>query len=172
MRSRRRGRAIGRVLRNEWQQLATFQATRRRWPMPLAAALASGLPLLAGVAAGHVGAGLAGSLGGLVFLYLPETPMHHRMVTLMACGFAMAACFALGLGVQVLDLALVRARFFDTVLGCVVGLLGGVCLHSPRLRGWVERPLRALVPQRLRRRIRNGGMPLGGDMADRRPPRR
>jgi uncharacterized membrane protein YccC len=44
--------------------------------------------------------------------------------------------------------ALVRARFLDTVLGCVVGLLGGICLHSPRLRAAVARPLRALVPWR------------------------
>jgi hypothetical protein len=34
------------------------------------------------------------------------------------------------------------------VLGCVVGLLGGICLHSPRLRAAVARPLRALVPWR------------------------
>lgn len=71
--------------------------------MPFAAALASGLPLLAGAYFGNIAGGLAGSLGGLVFLYLPATSMHHRMVTLMACGFAMTACYALGLGIQALD---------------------------------------------------------------------
>src|SRR5690606_41526613 len=80
---------LRRVLRAEWQHLATFQASPRRWPMPLAAALASGAPLLAGAVLDNIAAGLVGSLGGLVFLYLPGTPMHHRMVTLMACGFAM-----------------------------------------------------------------------------------
>ena len=49
--------------------------------MPFAAALASGLPLLAGAYFGNIAGGLAGSLGGLVFLYLPATSMHHRMVT-------------------------------------------------------------------------------------------
>lgn len=92
------------ALHGQWRSLATVQAARRPWPMPIAAALASGLPLLAGVAAGDIAAGLAGSLGGLVFLYLPETAMHHRMVTLMACGFAMAASHALGLGVHMLEL--------------------------------------------------------------------
>ncbi|SFK85002.1 FUSC family protein [Azotobacter beijerinckii] len=44
--------------------------------------------------------------------------------------------------------ALIGARFVDTVLGCLVGLLGGVCLHSPRFREAVGRPMRRLVPER------------------------
>jgi len=71
--------------------------------MPVAAALATGLPLLAGAWSGHMTTALAGSVGGLAFLYLPDTRLHHRMVTLMACAFAMAACYALGLGVHALD---------------------------------------------------------------------
>lgn len=109
--------ALRRTLHAQWQQLAAFQATRRRWSMPVAAALASGLPLLAGAALGHIGAGLGGSLGGLVFLHLPETPMHHRMAT----------------------------------LGCALGLIAGVVVHSPRMLKALERPLQALTPRRLRR---------------------
>lgn len=112
---RARVHALRRLLQAEWRQHATFQSTRRRWPMPLAAALASGLPLLAGVALGDIGAGLAGSLGGLVFLYLPETPMHHRMVTLMACGFALTACYTLGLGVQASGLLALRVPLLALV---------------------------------------------------------
>src|SRR3546814_11197861 len=96
---------LRRALRTEWQHLAAFQASHRRWPMPLAAALASGLPLLVGAALGNIAAGLVGSLGGLVFLYLPGTPMHHRMVTLMACGFAITSCYSMGLGVLELAIA-------------------------------------------------------------------
>jgi uncharacterized membrane protein YccC len=33
----------------------------------------------------------------------------------------------------------IQARFFDTVLGCFVGLVGGICLHSPRFRKVVAR---------------------------------
>jgi uncharacterized membrane protein YccC len=33
----------------------------------------------------------------MVFLYTPNTPMHHRMVLLMACAFGLAASYALGL---------------------------------------------------------------------------
>ncbi|HVI59880.1 MAG TPA: FUSC family protein [Luteimonas sp.] len=106
---------LRRLLREEWRSLATFQASGRRWPMPLAAALASGAPLLVAAMAGDMQAGLAGSLGGLVFLYLPGTSMHHRMVTLMACGFAMAACYAIGLGVQALGAAALRAPLIALV---------------------------------------------------------
>ena len=63
--------------------------------MPLAAALASGLPLMVGAWFGHMGYGLISSLGGLAFLYLPDTPLSHRMITLMACANGMSACIAL-----------------------------------------------------------------------------
>lgn len=36
----------------------------------------------------------------------------------------------------------------DTILGCLVGLLGGVCLRSPRFRGIVGRQIRRLIPSR------------------------
>lgn len=84
------------LIRAEWSQLATFTRSERRWHMPVAAALASGLPVAAGAYLGHLAFGLISSLGGLVFLYMPNTPMSHRMVQLMACAFAMTACYALG----------------------------------------------------------------------------
>lgn len=43
---------------------------------------------------------------------------------------------------------LLQARFFDTALGAVIGLLGGICLHSPRLRNVFSRQLRRLLPVR------------------------
>jgi uncharacterized membrane protein YccC len=45
--------------------------------------------------------------------------------------------------------ALIQARFIDTLLGCFVGLLGGVCLHSPRFRGMAGGMMRRLIPARL-----------------------
>lgn len=85
------------LLRAEWSHLTTFHASDRRWQMPFAAALASGLPLLIGVYFNHLDYGLVSSLGGLVFLYLPNTPLHHRMALLMACAFSMVACYTLGI---------------------------------------------------------------------------
>jgi hypothetical protein len=85
------------LLAAQWHHLTTFNASQRPWTMPFAAALASGLPLLIGVSMGHLDHGLIASLGGMVFLYLPDTPLHHRMVAVMASAFAMSACYALGM---------------------------------------------------------------------------
>ncbi len=84
-------------LRVEFGHLIALNASDRRWQMPFAAALASGLPLLVGAYFDRMAYGLTSTLGGLVFLYLPNTPMYHRMVTLMACAFGLIACYALGL---------------------------------------------------------------------------
>jgi hypothetical protein len=80
----------------ELRRLMTIQASDRVWQMPFAAALASGLPLLIGAYFNHLDYGLVSSLGGLVFLYLPSTPLYHRMISVMACAFGMAACYTLG----------------------------------------------------------------------------
>ncbi len=84
------------LIRKELEQLMTLNPSSRPWQMPFTAALAIGLPLLAGAYFDHLDYGLVASLGGLVFLYLPNTPMHHRMVTVMACAFVITACYALG----------------------------------------------------------------------------
>ena len=38
--------------------------------------------------------GLAASLGGMVFLYLPARELSHRMAWLMACAFGLVASYA------------------------------------------------------------------------------
>jgi hypothetical protein len=106
---------LRRALHAQWRQLVVFQVSARRWPLPIAAALATGLPLLAGAALGRIDAGLAGSLGGLVFLYLPETSLPHRMTRVVACAFAMTASYAAGLGVQALDMPALRAPLLALV---------------------------------------------------------
>lgn len=84
------------LMRAEWRHLTTINVSDRHWQMPIGAALASGLPLLVGASFNHLDYGLISSLGGLVFLYLPNTPLYHRTVFLMACAFGMGACYALG----------------------------------------------------------------------------
>ncbi|WP_182915724.1 hypothetical protein [Massilia cavernae] len=85
------------LIRTELAHLTTIQSSDRAWQLPLAAALSTGIPLLVAAYFDHLAFGLVGSIGGLVFLYLPNTPMHHRMVQLMACAFGLAACYCLGL---------------------------------------------------------------------------
>lgn len=108
--------ALKNLLRTEWQHLTTVNASNRLWQMPLAAALASGLPLLIGAAFNQLTFGLVASLGGLVFLYLPNTPLYHRMVLLMTCAFAMAACYTLGLMSHFAPLFMVPVLMFIAIL--------------------------------------------------------
>jgi hypothetical protein len=88
--------------------------------MPFAAALCTGLPLLAGAWFDHMAFGLVGSLGGMVFLYLPNTPMSHRMVSLMACAFGLIACYTLGLFSHFLPLLMVPVLVFIAILVMMV----------------------------------------------------
>lgn len=104
------------LLREEFRQLTTIRPSDRRWQMPFAAALASGLPLLVGAYFGRMDYGLVSSLGGLVFLYLPETQLHHRMVSLMACAFAMTACYALGVMSHLVPAIMMVVLTFTAIL--------------------------------------------------------
>lgn len=111
------------ALQTELRLLASFNASDRKWQMPFAAALASGLPLLVGAWFDHLGYGLVSCLGGLVFLYLPNTPLHHRMVWLMACAFSMVSCYALGVIGQLL------APVLPLVIGGIAMVVTMVCRY-------------------------------------------
>lgn len=111
---------LKKLIREELRQLVAFKPSDRVWQMPFAAALASGLPLLVGAYFGRLDYGLVSSLGGLVFLYAPATPLSHRMVTLMACAFAMSACYTLGLMSHFFPLLMVPVIIFITILVTMV----------------------------------------------------
>jgi uncharacterized membrane protein YccC len=104
----------------EVRHLVTINTSDRRWPMPFCAALASGLPLFIGAWFGHLDYGLVASLGGLLFLYLPNTPLAHRMVSLMTCAFGMSACYSLGLLSHFLPLMLVPVLTVIAILVTMV----------------------------------------------------
>lgn len=113
-------RRLQALLHEEVRQLMTIQASDRAWEMPIAAALASGLPLLIGAWFGRMDYGLVSSLGGLVFLYLPGTPLSHRMVWVMGCAFGMIACYTAGLLSQFFALAPVPALTVTAILVTMV----------------------------------------------------
>jgi len=109
-----------RKLQAEVAHLATIHRTDRRWHMPFCAALASGMPLLVGAYFNHLNFGLVSSLGGLVFLYAPKTPLSHRMVTLMTCAFGFCACYTLGLMAHFFPVMLVPMLTFITIVVTMV----------------------------------------------------
>lgn len=103
-------------LREEFRHLTTIHPSDRLWQMPFAASLASGLPLLVGAYFGRLDYGLVSSLGGLVFLYLPPTPLYHRMVSLMASAFALTACYALGVMSHLVPVLMMPVLIFIAIL--------------------------------------------------------
>ncbi|MDO9198172.1 FUSC family protein [Rhodoferax sp.] len=112
---------LKRLVREELRHLLMIKTSDQLWQMPFAAALATGLPLLVGAYFDHLGYGLVSSLGGLVFLHLPDTPLSHRMVTLMTCAFAMTACYALGAMSHFFPLLMMPVLIFIAMLVTMVG---------------------------------------------------
>jgi hypothetical protein len=101
---------------NELQQLTTIHRSDRLWQIAFASALAIGLPLLIGAYFDHLNYGLVASLGGLSILYMPNTPLSHRMVTMMACAFAITACYTLGVISHSFQFALAPMIIFVTMM--------------------------------------------------------
>lgn len=103
-----------------------------------------------------------------LLLWLPLTPWNMAL-TMMVLTFVIemmvvrhygfAAVFITPMTILLAEAAtlghgsvglLIQARFADTVLGCGIGLLGGMCLHSPRFRRVAGAWLRGAFPARLR----------------------
>ena len=84
------------MLADEVHHLTTVNPSDRLWLLPPFAALATGLPLLIGAYLNQMNYALVASLGSMVFLYLPQSSLSHRMVTLMTCAFGVTACYGLG----------------------------------------------------------------------------
>jgi hypothetical protein len=104
----------------EWRALVTINPSDRPWQMPASVALAAGLPMLIGAWFDHLDYGLISSLGGMAFLYLPRTPLHHRMAAMMAASFGFLACYTVGLIVHLLPWLLVPALTLVAILVTMV----------------------------------------------------
>ncbi|MNX34884.1 hypothetical protein D3C86_651350 [compost metagenome] len=107
-------------LRGTWRELIRVNASDRRWEMPLAAALSSGLPLMVGAYFGRMDYGLMSSLGGMVFLSLPNSSLQHRMMMLLAASFGMVACYAVGALTQFWPTVMIAAL---TLIAIVVSMV-------------------------------------------------
>jgi hypothetical protein len=97
--------SIGIIARRELRELTRISPSERPWELPLAVAMAAGLPLLLGAWWGEMSYGALASIGAMTIVYIPRTTLAHRMVTVMAAAFAMIACFALGQLSQFVPLA-------------------------------------------------------------------
>lgn len=64
--------------------------------MPFFAACAVGIVLFVALFFNRLDLGLVAVLGANVFLYVPNTPIYHRMAVTMCCSFGIVLSFALG----------------------------------------------------------------------------
>lgn len=93
------------VIKMEARHLFTINQSQRPWHMPIIAAIAISFPVFVGAYFGALSAGIKASLGAMIILNLPLIgSLPHRLVTVMAWGFAMSLCFALGLIAQQIPL--------------------------------------------------------------------
>lgn len=88
---------FGQRLLQDFMSLLVWKPSTRPWHFSFLASLCVGLPALVGVHFGRFDSGVLASIGALVILYLPHTPVPHRMVTLATCSLGLTACFALGI---------------------------------------------------------------------------
>ncbi|NBC36347.1 FUSC family protein [Novosphingobium sp. FSY-8] len=89
-------------LRAEWAEITQIQSSQRPWQMPVVAGITSGLPVALGHGLGHMDVGVMAALGTMSFVYLGDTDLRRKLLTLMAVAFGLTLAFAVGAGVAAL----------------------------------------------------------------------
>ncbi|GAA0323051.1 FUSC family protein [Psychrobacter aestuarii] len=113
---------IKQMLHAELTHLTEVRQSKRPWHMPLIAALTISFPVFVGVYFGALSSGIKASLGAMIILNLPLIGhLGHRLVTVMAWGFAMVLCFALGLIAQQLPILRLPLIMLMTFGVCMFG---------------------------------------------------
>ncbi len=84
----------------------------------------------------------------LVFIIETLVVRHYGLAVVFITPLTIFLADAASLGQGSPD-AVVLARLIDTVLGSVIGLLGGYCLHNLRFRAVAGRLIRGLIPSGL-----------------------
>jgi len=110
---------IRRLITGEIEHLMTVNQSRRPWHMPIIAAIAISFPVFVGAYFEALSSGIKASLGAMIILNLPFMgSLPQRLVTVMAWGFAMSLCFALGLIAQ--QLPFIKIPVFALVAFAIV----------------------------------------------------
>ncbi len=92
---------ITRLVQGELAHLLKVNKSQRPWHLPIVMAIAISFPIFVGVYFEALSSGIKASLGAMIVLNLPLVgSLSHRLLTLMAWGFAMSLSFALGATAQ------------------------------------------------------------------------
>ncbi|UZR96546.1 FUSC family protein [Chondrinema litorale] len=91
------GNSLKHILKDELKSLFTLNQTERLWTILVLASFCVGFPLFAGYYLGNLQYGALACLSGLVILYMPSTPLAHRLITLFSCSFGFMLSFTIGI---------------------------------------------------------------------------
>lgn len=85
------------ILKQHFKEIAGFTSSEQVWQMPFFAALGVGIVLGVSVFFAKLNYGLIAMIGVMAFLYVPNTPLYHRMAVVMCCSFGIVCSFFLGI---------------------------------------------------------------------------
>lgn len=100
--------------------LLVLSPQKRPFGIHLTVALSVGIPALIAVWLNHFALGVMASLGGLASLYIRQTSLPHRMVTMALVTFGFSASFTLSLLAGFNPWVLVLALFFVSFLATFI----------------------------------------------------
>lgn len=107
-------------LKNDIGLIFTWNSSDRSWQMPLFAGFGVAVILFIATFFGRPDLGLVSVIGAMIFLYVPETPIYHKMILSMACAFGIIVSFTLGLVGQSFPSFIPIIIFLVTLIGAQV----------------------------------------------------
>ncbi|EEO25640.1 FUSC family protein [Helicobacter winghamensis] len=84
-------------LKKDFGLIFTWNQSDRSWQMPFFAGLGVAVILFVATLFGRPDFGLVSVIGAMIFLYVPDTPIYHKMILSMSCAFGIIVSFTLGL---------------------------------------------------------------------------
>ncbi|TLD82703.1 FUSC family protein [Helicobacter sp. MIT 11-5569] len=84
-------------VKKEFGLIFTWNQSDRSWQMPFFAGLGIAIILFIATFFGRPDFGLVSIIGAMIFLYVPDTPIYHKMILSMSCAFGIIVSFTLGL---------------------------------------------------------------------------
>lgn len=111
---------ILKLIINESKLFFSIQGVIRPQHLSIAYTITTCLPLFIGQYFGHLSYGVMSSLGAMVFQYLPNTNLVHRMATLLCVSSLMTMCYFFGLVVGPFPILYVPVLFISVIVVCVL----------------------------------------------------
>lgn len=102
------------------KHIFTWNPSDRLWQMPFFAGLGVAIVLFIAAFFNRPDLGLVAMIGANIFLYVPDTPIYHKMILCMACAFGIIISFTLGLVGQAYPLLIPLIVFLVTMTSAQV----------------------------------------------------